>query len=141
MRWADQGDRPVVREPRVPMVTRVRNGRSESFCPVPKTRTSKEQLRSKRLRAHLLVVLLEALLGHNAPGHRVLAERGWHAAYLVVALVSAPGPVIAVPPPRPYLLGILVPVELETFSRRCEIGFFSVIEERRLVATWCHSPT
>ena len=92
------------------------------------------------LRVDLLVVLLEALPGHNTSRHRVLAEHRGHAAYLVVALLGSLGPEVAVSVPRLHLLGTLVPVEFETFLRRGEVGSFLIVEERRLAGTWCHSP-
>src|SRR3712207_5919035 len=62
-----------------------------------------------------LVVLLEACLRHYASRHRVLTERGGHAAYLVVSLLGPPGPVVAVPALRLHPLGVLVPVQLEIY--------------------------
>src|SRR5215218_4028479 len=85
-----------------------------------------------------LVVLLEALLGHNTSRHRVLTERGRHAAYLVVSLLGSPGPVVTAPVLRPHLLGVFVPVELETLLRRGEVGPFFVVEGQRSVVQRTH---
>src|SRR3712207_4759161 len=85
-----------------------------------------------------LVMLLEALPGHNASRHRVLTERGGHAAYLVVSLLGSPDPVVTAPVLRPHLLGFFVPVELETFLWWDEVGPFFAVEGQRSVVRCTH---
>ena len=79
------------------------------------------------LRIHLLVVLLEALLGEGAPMRRGLTERGWHGADLVGTPFGAPSPIATVPSLRPHLAGLSVPVQLEAFSGWGELKVFSFI--------------
>jgi hypothetical protein len=79
------------------------------------------------LQSHLLVVLLEALLGEGAPMRRGFTERGGHGADLVGASFGAPGPIATVPSLRSHLAGLSMPVQLETFSGWGELKVFSFI--------------
>jgi len=79
------------------------------------------------LQIHLLVVLLEALLGEAAPMRRGLTERGRHSANLVGAPFGAPGPIATVTSLRSHLAGLSIPVQLEAFSGWGELKVFSFI--------------
>src|SRR5829696_1595010 len=107
--------------------------------PSPKS-TTRRRRRPRRsgTESDPLVMLLEALLGHNASRHRVLTERGGHAAYLVVSLLGSPGPVVTAPALRPQLLGAFVPVELEAFLWRGEVGPYFAVEGQRSVVRRTH---
>ena len=83
-------------------------------------------------------MLLEALPGHNTSRHRVLTERGGHAAYLIVSLLGSPGPVVTAPVLRPHLLGIFVPVELEALLWRGEVGPIFFVKGQRSVVQRTH---
>src|SRR5215203_3914836 len=86
------------------------------------------------------IVLFEAVSRKGSAGCGGLSLRGGDAAYLVISLFVAPGPVETVPVSCPRLPRVLVAVELVAPFRRGQIWTFPTVTAGSAVSRRAHAP-